>query len=328
MSRSVFSPMSYVIVCIFFAILFTVVLLIWQLRVLGCNVNGYDKSTYMASCSLPTFGDYEHGAIAFHLETRAVRAIEDADVLYLGFSHGMVALSTTATERYFGTLGKRFYNLGFSGEYSPFYDLILPELNLRSKVAVIEAQPFFRHVLTKPTAYILHHPLKARIEYLIKTLWLSLYPEACLSFSKIVNSLCGGTFAVFRSRENGRLLMDYRLLFGDPLPEIPTIRKSSFNKQIADETIDEGKLFISRHGLDVSCVIIIAAPDSFPEEYYGEKFAETIAAGIGAMYVDVEVDNLVTVDRAHLTPLSAEAWSEKFWLAADPIIKRCVSSSR
>src|SRR5262245_22190797 len=74
---------------------------IFQLRIVGCTGYGYGVGMFLAACSSPTYGDYEHGAFAVPTETAAVHQAEAAKVVIFGHSHSQVAFSTEATRRYF-----------------------------------------------------------------------------------------------------------------------------------------------------------------------------------------------------------------------------------
>jgi hypothetical protein len=287
--------------------------------IFGCTAHGYSPGTYLGDCSKPTYGEYERGAIFFNLEKKAVRALKASDVVYFGWSHGLVGLSTNATEKYFRANQIRYFNAGFSGEFSSFYDLLIPRLGLNPKVIIIDAQRFFGGYTSQPSALIRDHPWRAHLRYAVKKAWQSAHRWACQVKSNPMSSFCGPHFASYRSWENGRLLIDYRLIYGNPLPKHPIVRGTTFDHATAEISINEAKAFIARHSLNASCIVLMSPPNSLGSE----ALVAAIANGIGATFVDVDIPNLDTVDGGHLNSANAEKWSAAFWNAADATIKRC-----
>src|SRR5262249_42639470 len=109
-----------------------------------CKPEGLNDTNFIAGCSAPLFGDYEHGAYYFGLEGAAVAHLRRAEVLVLGNSKAMFAFSTRATEDAFRRLGVPYYLLGFGyGESQLFPLALIKKYGLRPKALIINADPFF-----------------------------------------------------------------------------------------------------------------------------------------------------------------------------------------
>lgn len=292
----------------------------WEVRAVNCDAYGYRLGAYMASCSSPHYGDFEHGAIAFQLEPAAIKALQASDAVYLGFSYGMVSLSTMATERYFAARSSKFYNLGFSGEFSTFYDDVLPDLNIHPKLVVIDVEPFFTQTVSAPAKFLREHPLRARIEYMMKYEWQKIQKTWCEKPSILGDFICGPKFAMYRNINDGRIIIDYGSIYGRPLPRVPIKKNLTPTSDTVRMTTTEARAFLARHGLSPSCTILFAAPNSFGNQL----LASSVATNVGAQFVDADAEGLATVDSGHLDLPDAERWSERFWMAADPIVQRCL----
>lgn len=306
------------------SLLTAIFVLFLNTSILGCSAHGYDAETYLGDCSKTTFGEYERGALFFNLQPKAVASLKSSEVVYFGWSHGLVGLSTKATENYFENKSIRFFNAGFSGEFSSFYDLLIPQLELKHKVVIIDGQRFFASVTSKPSALIKENPWRAHMQYAIKHAWQRMHRWACREHPAAVTSWCGQSFASFRNSSDGRAFIDYSMVYGNPLPRYPVARGTTFDPGMAKDHIATGKAFIERHRLDASCIVLISPPNSL---LASEALVSAIADGIGATFVDVNIPNLSTVDGGHLNAKDAETWSAAFWRAADATIQRCVASA-
>jgi hypothetical protein len=297
--------------------------IIWafQLRIVGCMGYGYRPGIFMASCSSPTYGDYEHGAFAVPTEPEAARRAEAAQVVILGHSHSQVAFSSEATRRYFADRGISYYVLAFSGEFASFYDFLLGKFQIKPKLIVIDVSPFFAASGTMSSAgrFIAEHPWRAAIQNYIKRLWQIVHRASCASrrWSAII---CGSTFATFRAEEDGRLIVDYSLLFGMPLPRRPVTFGQHIDPALVRTWVDNARSFFARHDLDPACTVLTAVPSGIDFE----EASKAIATELRTPYIRPVIEGLYTIDGAHLDKPSAEAWSERFWREAEPIINRCV----
>lgn len=292
----------------------------YQLRIAGCAGYGYGPDTYMAQCSSPNYGDYEHGALGLQIDRRATEYLERAQVVILGHSHAMVGFSAPPTARFFESRNVRFYNASLSGEYGGFFDFFLTKVHLQARVVVIDVAPFFTgDIMSKTGLFIVEHPIQALIEYRMKQIWQAIHRYGCAADWSVKRLLCGSTFSMFRSVTNGWLIVDYTRVFGSPLPKRP----ASSDAHLPAENELRVKLaeeFLVRHHLDPACTILTAVPT-------GGDFSDTaqaIAQALGMPYVNPRIEGLTVIDGAHLDMPSATAWSQQFWIEATPIIERCL----
>jgi hypothetical protein len=305
------------------AIVVFAILLIFQSRITGCVGYGYSAGTFLASCLSPTYGDYEHAAFAVPTEASAAHQAETAQVVIFGHSHSQVAFSADPTRRYFTGRGASYYLLAFSGEFSSFYDFLLQRLRLRPKVLVIDVSPFFTgsglEMMSTAGRFVAEHPLRAAIQNYVKRLWQIPHSLGCgsPSWSEIV---CGTKFATFRAISDGRLIVDYSLIFGKPLPRHPV----TFGQHLDPLKIrlwrDNARAFYARHKLNPECTILTAVPSGTDFE----EAAMAIAEEVGSPYIRPIMDGLSTIDGAHLDELSAATWSERFWQQSEPVTNRCL----
>lgn len=299
------------------------IVLVFQLRIVGCMGYGYGAGMFLASCSSPTYGDYEHGAFAVPTEATAVHQAEAAKVVIFGHSHSQVAFSTEATRWYFANRNTSYYILAFSGASSSFYDLLLNRLRIKPKVIVIDVAPFFTgsgpDTMSTAGRFIAEHPWRAAIQNHIKRLWQVFHRLSCSSpqWSAVI---CGPTFATFRASEDGRLVVDYTLIFGKPLPRHPVIFGQHLDTLKVRAWVNNARAFYARHKLDPACTILTAVPSGTDFE----EAATAIGKELRSPYIRPIVEGLHTIDDAHLDELSTAVWSERFWQEAEPVINQCL----
>jgi hypothetical protein len=297
-----------------------ILILSYQLRIIGCSGYGYGPDAYLAQCALKTYGDYEHGALGLQIDKRAIDHLERAQVVILGHSHAMVGFSAPPTRQYFATKGIQFYNASLSGEYGGFFDFFLARVRLRASVLVIDVAPFFTGDIMSPTGqFIVEHPTRAAIEYRIKQIWQTIHRHGCSTIRPLKRLLCGNTFSIFRSVTDGWLVVDYTLAYGSPLPKLPVTQSVHVPAEI-ELRIKLAEQFLARHHLNPGCTILTAIPT-------GGDFsdsAQSIAQALHVPYINPSIDGLTTIDGAHLDMPSATAWSHQFWREATRIIDQCL----
>jgi hypothetical protein len=320
-----FPPASwtkYLVVFALAAALGSVLILFYQLRITNCSGYGYGPDTYLAQCSSKTYGDYEHGALGLQIDSQAIHHLEQAQVVILGHSHAMVAFSTSATQQYFRDRNVAIYNAALSAAYSAFFDFFLARVRLNAKVVLIDVAPFFIHEMSAAGRFIVDHPTLAVTEYRMKQLWQVIHRRGCSTAGPLTHLVCGDAFSIFRSVNDGWLIVDYTRIFGSPLPEYPVARGP--HPPVENELrIEAAKRFFSRHNLDPSCTILTAVPGG----HDFSDLAQIIAQAVGAPYINPSIANLTTIDRAHLDVRSATTWSRQFWKEAEPVLDRCLAKS-
>jgi hypothetical protein len=286
----------------------------YQIRtqtIFACPADGYKGDRYLAYCTGPSYGDYEHGAFQFDLEPGLREHVRDADVLFLGNSRLEVAFSTAATINWFSTSSASYYLMGFSFYGNVvFAENILRAINPRARVLVINVDDFFRRWESPPVKTIFHDP-DARRKYEAKRLWQAIHKPICGAF----NWLCGTKFNIFRSRETGAMYMQ---------TSTTNIKPVSYDQMVSQNLVD-GSIaiaidFLSRFAKD-KCVILTNVPSV--ETSMGN--ANAVAVGVGAKLVIPEsLQGLQTFDGSHLDQLSAERWSQAFFQASGSTIRSCL----
>ena len=251
-----------------------------------------------------------------------MRAAAAADVLVLGYSHAHVGFSTAATRQQARGAGAALYNLSVFGMNSRYYEL--PRIGARPKLVAIDADPFF--VAPDPALrsglerQLIDQPLRSAAHYLARRGWQEVHRLAC---GYGPNPLCGTRFAFFRRRDNGDLVIDYRVALGDPLPAIPVRRGAPVAAGTVAAGAAQARGFLARHRLDPACTILTVVPSAHDNEALGEG----IATATGAPWVNPAMAGLTTVDGAHLDAACAERWSAAFWQEAAPILARCLAAA-
>lgn len=295
-------------------------LLVLQLRITSCSGYGYGPDAYLAQCAAPEYGDYEHGALGLLVEGKAIDHLQRAQVIVLGHSHALVGFSTPSTGRYFGAKGIPFYNASLSGEYSRFYDFLLPKLRLNAKVIVIDVALLLggEHI-SSTGRFIIEQPIRSLLEYRIKQAWQLIHRHACSGTQAAAQVFCGHRFSTFRSVIDGSLIADYTRVYGSPLPKYPVAR-GMYAPLESESRIKLAGEFLSRHRFHAACTILTAIPTGIDLS----DLARTIAEALNTRYINPLVGDLTTIDGAHLDTPSALAWSKQFWTEATPIVDRCV----
>lgn len=263
------------------------------------------------------FGDYEHGALYYGIETQAVDHLRKADVLILGSSRAAVAFSTKATERVFGSLGAHVYVLAFGyAEQSRFALALIRKYDLHPKAVIIDADPYFVDKTDDQFEKVLQNDPDTYLSYLIKAYFQRAQKVLCNE----VSSACGDGLTVYRSAIDGRWQIDdfFRL---KAHREIPVT--SNWNYRIAElpEIVKVAKTFRESLPIPNSCIIIT----SIPSNEGTPTVAKIVAGKLNASYVVPDLDGLRTFDTRHLVPKDAELWSNAMLKDALHILETCLA---
>jgi hypothetical protein len=285
--------------------------------IFACQAPGYSADRYLAYCGGANYADFEHGAFYFNLEPPALDYARNADVLVLGNSRLQVALSNDRAADWFSQAQARYYLMAFSyNEDMVFTEDLLRKMKPRAGVYIINVDDFFERRETAAAKSILHEP-DARSRYEWKRFSQYWHRPICGAFPR----LCGGKFAIFRSRETGAY---YRI----PGPEPLVARNAATYDGAVDQAAvkDSTALAVGflREFAKGRCVILTNVP--YPHTNMGE--AEAIAAGVGLPLVAPRLEGLYTTDGYHLDRLSADRWSQTFLAAAGPEIRSCLERQR
>ena len=133
--------------------------LAFKLRIEGifaCPANGYAPNSYLADCQAKAYGDYDHGALWFGLEPQTLRAVAEAEVLFVGNSRLQLAMSSKASADWFAQPPVRHFLLGLShSETVVFTQPLLAKIKPQAKVYVVNVDRVFDDRYSPPTQEIL-----------------------------------------------------------------------------------------------------------------------------------------------------------------------------
>jgi len=280
--------------------------------IFSCPASGYASDGYLGYCGATSYGDYDHGAIWFGLEPVAVDAATNAQVLFLGNSRMQFGFSSEATADWFSSLSASYYLLGFShNENYTFEAPLLRKLRPRAKVYVINIDLFFERSESGPGKTVMRDE-SARTRYEQKRQWQRIHKAICTTYKAV----CGHEATYFRSRSAGAWLVAGGRFTSEPV---------SYDEDIDQNTLASyttlGNEFLPSLSVDRACTILTVVPTVKT----GVGTAKAIAATLGLNLVAPRLAGLITFDRSHLDPESAQRWSAAFLEEAGPQIRKCLN---
>jgi len=279
--------------------------------IFSCPASGYASDGYLGYCGATSYGDYDHGAIWFGLEPAATAAAANAQVLFLGNSRMQFGFSSEATADWFSSLSASYYLLGFShNENYTFEAPLLRKLRPRAKVYVINIDLFFERSESGPGKTVMRDE-SARTRYEQKRQWQRIHKAICTTYKAV----CGHEATYFRSRSAGAWLVAGGRFTSEPV---------SYDEDIDQNTLASyttlGNEFLPSLSVDRACTILTVVPTVKT----GVGTAKAIAATLGLNLVAPRLAGLITFDRSHLDPESAQRWSAAFLEEAGPQIRKCL----
>jgi hypothetical protein len=300
----------------------------WGIDVAGCKLHR-GPGTFLAYCGSTKYGDYEHGAYYFDLEPEAIENLKKAEVLFLGNSGAMFGFSTDEVRNYFNERSIPFYLLGFAyGETSEFARILIEKFNLKPKVLVINANPFFTDGSSEVVSAILDESgsfsqrglrfIRLRREYLTKAGFNRLQSKLC----DLLPRLCSEQYrTIYRARKDGSWIWRdlYSSAEGARLP-IGSSRNVLGPEFLVTVEGHARRLFEAA-GMRPECVVLTAVPNPIND---ARSYAVEAGRLLGARVDLPELDGLETVDVSHLNWASAQRWSGTLMREIDPLITRCV----
>jgi hypothetical protein len=280
--------------------------------IFGCPASGYSSDRYLAYCGAKSYGDYEHGSFWFNLEPAASAAARNAQVLFLGSSRVQFAFSSKLTADWFSAHSANYYLLGFSdfGNYM-FEAPLLRKLRPTAKVYVINIDAFFERTDSE-TAKTVMRDESVKTRYEQKRQWQRIHELICGHFK----AACGNKFTLFRSRSSGAWLLPGIQRKSDPVSYDEDVDQSVLESYTA-----RGNEFLPTLSDDRACTILTIVPTVKT----GIGNARAIAAALGLNLVAPMPPGLITFDRSHLDPESAQRWSAAFLEQAGPQIQKCLN---
>lgn len=287
----------------------------------NCNAAGYDTDHYMAYCHSTRYGDYEHFALYNNLELRAVDALKQANVLFLGNSNTQYAFSTDAVSDYFEQRGLTHYVMGFGqGAQSPVAEAVMKKHELQPQMIVANIDPFFSNETNGTFQRVLDGGPELANEFKRKQQLQRWQSRVCSdSNSRWSQWLCrGDAETLYRSRTNGHWLTDYYR--DNQRHPVTTSNDLLDSLDVAEQAANR---FINSFNIRRECIVLTLSPRTgTPNE-----FAKALSARLSLPLVTPEVADLVTIDHSHLDKDSAIRWSSAFLTDFDQYAKRCISTS-
>ncbi|CAN5703668.1 hypothetical protein BH11PSE3_BH11PSE3_24400 [soil metagenome] len=283
-----------------------------------CSADGSSADSYIAYCLDRDYGDYEHEAFYFGLNDTE-RALIGAHVLFLGNSKMQYAFSRDNVAPFFEERNARFFLMGFGhGEQSRFPEIVLKRHPVRPTLAIINVDPFFTDGITEPASFPLQHPVAAAFDAGFKSALQ--IPRAWICRRWSAPALCRGEPAMMRSEATGQ--WDVAAFRPDPEPPLPM-------QAVAPPSDEALRQWLARAGiiapeflktLSARCVVFTAVPSDA-----GSLYAQRLALQLGVPFIGPEISglSLTTIDRIHLDGRSAQAWSDAFLRALDPVGRAC-----
>jgi len=290
----------------------------WGARVLTCPPA--TPGTFLAYCRNELYGDFEHGAFLFGLESAAVQRAQRADVLVIGDSRAQFGFSTDAMRRYFADRGRTYYLLGMGyGSTSDYARALLQRHQLRPQLLIVNAEPYFTRDVPDVPADVIRGDYRTRWAYRRKWLFQRAHRPACDLVPWLCREAAGG---IHRRIQNGEWIWQGLLVAGNL--SVPFVERDITVEQV-EESGRIATAFVDELDLKASCVIVTAVPGLSPGR---RQVATRIAEAVGAPAVLPVVDGLSSLDGDHLNAESAERWSTAFLQAADARINACLDTRR
>jgi hypothetical protein len=291
----------------------------WMSAVAACGPAPQGSDAFLAACTQPNFGDFEHAAYIWDLEPNAVRALQAADVIFLGNSRLQFAFSTQAVSDYFSRNGISYYVLGFGyDEKSPFTEQLSRKYHLKPKAYIINADPFFADGLSLAARELQGVQLSVWLTYAFKLVFVQEQRLICS-----IPWLCVQSYpTLYRVPQDGSWI--WHDFYFPPTLSLPVT--SEKRDALTDSQLSRAKVlareFVAASNMPPECIILTGIPTSI---IASEGVAAEIGRAAGLQVVLSDVQNLSTVDQSHLNADSAERWSAAFVEKMAPVLDRCLA---
>jgi hypothetical protein len=292
----------------------------WVEKVASCKTTPI-TGAYLAYCSHPLYGSYEHDAYALGLEPKVVRNLRQAEVLILGNSRTQFAFSTPQVEAFFAERHRSYHVLGFGyAESSRFAQHLIKLYGLHPRALVMNVDPFFTPHLSPPAemavaASWLHHA-----DALSRRLFNNLLPLLCR-----YTSLCTQTFgSIYRNSRTGQWVWQ-DVLFSPHTRglDITSEKVSAWSLLAADIWEAEARHFLAQLSIPPSCVILTGVPTP---QIDAEGIARELGRRLNLQVFLPELGTLTSPDTSHLSGDSAQRWSEGLLTLIGPSIDACMDA--
>jgi hypothetical protein len=273
---------------------------------------------FAAYCGGARYIDAEYGIFWHGLEPAIAKNAQEADAIFLGDSRALVAFSANSIREFFKQANNaKTFNLAFAymGN-SAFETQLLRKFEpLKARLFIVHLEEhFFDDRETAIERNVMHNP-NARRDYINKQRWQMVHKPICNALPR----LCGNSFVMWRSRENGNVIWDPAKSAREGLVSYD---ETTVDQNDIDRSVAVAKRFIQEFGQD-RCIIFTISPT------VGTRLANSraIASALDIpLMVPPNIDGLKTSDRFHLDPPSVERWSRAFLDVAGDRIRECLAS--
>jgi len=285
-------------------------------RAMKCNQSDRPEDAFVMYCNSVEFADYEHGAFFYEYEPKAIEYLKKADVVMLGTSRMMYAMTVDYSDKYMASQGIKYYQFGFGyQQLSDFPLALIKRYRLNPKVLIVGADPFFAHAPSGPAKGMLSGSILSWLEYSAKRSGLMLSRTICAA----VPDLCKRQgAALYRGYETGRWRMDSS-------PRHDTFTRNS--DEVKDEQVERTALvaedFLSHLSTPKECIIFTG----IPSPGFNPDFTARLAKRLGVVSINAIPSQLASRDENHIDPETALSWQKEFLPKALPVIKKCLAIS-
>jgi len=295
---------------------------------IGCARYPYPPPHSMISyCHTKIIADHDFGVFYYNTVPEMIENLRQADVVIMGNSRTQYAFSTKTTDRYFTDKGLKYFLFGLGdGEASKFALLIMQRYNIRPKVMIINADPFFSDYMSDKAAEIVGESPMSKIRFWTRVVALNIMYPVC----RTVPTACQPALpVVYRSTVNGQWTQE---------PISPDMRVPlnpiafPVNPDRVKAAAKIGRSFFSALGLDPQCTVLNGIPgpstdeDSMP---YANStgFAEALSKTLGTKFIKVSLDKMDTLEGVHFNAETAEKYSAGLVSHLDSILDACLSKN-
>jgi hypothetical protein len=280
--------------------------------IFACPGGGYGPDSFLAYCDADQYGDYDHGAMWFNLESAMNRSLAGTDVLFLGNSRMQFGFSSDATNGWFERINAHPFLMGFAyWENYQFEWPLLKRFTPKPKAYVINMDLFFGTVVSGPAASVMRDT-DAKSHYQRKRLWQLAHQIVCADGSAV----CGAKEAFYRSMATGEYVRK-----GGERGHFPVSYATGVDRKLVDDYVKRGREFIAALPADHRCIIVTLVPSKDT----AVATTQAIADALGLTMIAPRIDDLTMFDHSHLDRPSAERWSKAFFEAAGPTLQACLA---
>lgn len=260
-------------------------------------------------------GHLDHHVLYHGIDRTVLAHLKAADVLFLGNSRLMFALSRETLQAFFGPLRLSYYVLGFGhAEQDDFPARIIQRFDLRPSVVVINVDGFFWDGQSAWSAEVERESAFAAWKLVVES-------DVAHAVRHVVHSVVpqyvdGATgrreFVIYRSRQDGSWFVANRLDDGTEFAWPPGILHEPSRRSL--DAAAAFKEALTRRGAEM-VLCLVPAPD-----------VPLTRAQLVASYLDVplltpRIAPLRTVDGSHLAPESARRFERALLEALRPLLR-------